>query len=153
MNAKIPPKISDGRVAMVVVSPDPVYRDMDIVSSMDIEEDFNSMMTSSSNQIAFAASLTCFFLRTSNGPSPFHTYLKESAQSVVTHMPHWTSKRKIKTYAIFGAIVRVLKKKVDDSKDSEAEDLFQHLFGDVDNFDRVIFHEILSSVDIVEKTA
>ena len=101
MSAKIPAKISDGRVAMVVICPDPVYKAMDIAQCMTTEEELKSRMTSSDNQIAFAASLTPYFLRTSDGPSTFHNYLKESATAVAGFMPEWTSKRKIKTYSIF----------------------------------------------------
>ena len=128
MSAKIPAKISDGRVAMIVISPDPVYKAMDIAQSMTTEEDFKSRMTSSENQIAFAASTTPYFLRTSDGPSTFHNYLKESATAVAGFMPEWSSKRKIKTYAIFGAVVRLLWKIVEETGDRENEDLFQHYF-------------------------
>ena len=119
--------------------------------SMTTEEEFKARMTSSENQIAFAASTTPFFLRTSDGPSAFHNYLKESATSVAGFMPEWSSKRKIKTYAIFGAVVLLLKRKVEETGDIETEDLFQHLFGDVDIFDQLIFKEILATVDAVEK--
>ena len=61
MNAAIPLKILNGRVVMVVVSPDPVYQNMDIAESMDSEEAFKSMMTSSENQIGFASSLQSIF--------------------------------------------------------------------------------------------
>ena len=90
MNAAIPLKILNGRVVMVVVSPDPVYQNMDIAESMDSEEAFKSMMTSSENQIGFASSLTKHFLRTADGPSVFHSYLKDSAQAVASFLPHYS---------------------------------------------------------------
>ena len=108
-------------------------------------------MTSSENQIAFAASTTPFLLRTSDGPSEFHNYLKESATAVAGFMPEWSSKIKIKTYAIFAVDIPLLKQMAEKTADIETEDLFQLLFGDVDIFYQLIFNEILSTVDAVEK--
>ena len=77
---------------------------MCIAESIAIEEEYKTRMTSSDNQIAFATSLTRFFLRKEDGPSKFHGFLKESAKVVAGFMLNWTSKRKIKTYAVIGAV-------------------------------------------------
>ena len=48
-------------------------------------------------------------------------------------------------------MVRLLKALGDMSLDPDIKDLFQHLFGDMDMFDHLIFKEILIVVDKVEK--
>ena len=108
MNAKLPQKIVCGRVVMLPVARDPVYVQQNISESMRGEEQFRKFLTSSNNQIMFITSLTKFFLRKEDGPSEFSKYLEESCQAVVSTMPDWfqQSKRKIKSFGIFGAIVR-----------------------------------------------
>ena len=77
MMAWIPAKIMDGRVAMIVVTPDPVYPSMNIEEAMSNEEGLKTRMSLSENKIQFAATTTKFFNRTAKGPLPFHKYLKD----------------------------------------------------------------------------
>ena len=56
--AKIPSKISAGRVVIIPVSPDPSYISQSITDSMLAEERFKATLTSSHNQIGFICTLT-----------------------------------------------------------------------------------------------
>ena len=68
-------------------------------------------------------------------------------------MPEWAhlSKRKIKAYAVFGAMTRILANEVEKSGNDEASNMFHDLFGDVNHFDEVIYAEILRPVQMLEK--
>ena len=68
-------------------------------------------------------------------------------------MPQWVniSKRKSKSYAVFGAMVRILNQAVMDEGSEEAEELFHSVFGSIEAFDEVIYEEVLKKVDQLEK--
>ena len=78
---------------------------------MRAEQDFKRFISSSKNQLGFVFKLTKSFLRTEHQESTFTKYLADSAQAIVMHKPSWEqeSKRKIKSYAIFGAMARLIK--------------------------------------------
>ena len=61
------------------------------------------------------------------------------------------SKRKLKSYAVFGAMVRILNQAVMDEGSEEAEELFHSVFGSIETFDEVIYKEVLRKVDQIEK--
>lgn len=63
-------------------------------------------------------------------------------------MPTWTSKRKCKAYAVFGAMSRLLFKEAE--KNLEAMELFTEIFGDIDTFDTIIRDEVLVKVNELE---
>ena len=77
----------------------------------------------------------------------------DSAEVVAGYMPQWVniSKRKSKSYAVFGAMVRILNQAVMDEGSEEAEELFHSVFGSIETFDEVIYEEVLRKVDQLEK--
>ena len=117
MQAKVHPKILCARVVVLLVQRDAVYQNITMKESMTSEEEFKTLLTSSSNQIAFICSLTKNFLRTADGPSPFFHHLWDSAEAVASFMPNWLKllKQKVKGYAVFGAVVRMLNQLCNDS--------------------------------------
>ena len=156
LTKKLSKKVGEGgRVAWLPVTRDENYINQDIGDNIDEEELFLRQLQSNDNFLAVLVSMTKFFVKPSaDEPAPFQKFRKDSARAVATLCPKWTIrglKRKVKTYAVPGAMLRLLKQMIDELGSRRSLELFESCFGSIEEFDKMLQKEMFQKVDMYEE--
>ena len=148
------PKIIAGRLIWIPVRRDRHYLAMSAREMIVSENYFRQVINSiSDNQIQFCCSLIQYFLKGPSGKSVFMDFLLDGSDVVEDAMPDWVQngwKRKISTNArLFGMVRLIHYICCLPSTDPKAKDLFEDVFGSVQEFNAVIV-DLLNRVDMYE---